>query len=303
MKQLKRGLRICVCWFIIVFEYVLLGTIGEPAFSAKADGNLDYLDGIFVLEKNRRLLTASDGSDILLSTDGEYTTLVSKMSSLEGIGESEWIFPAGIIYHEAQIIGDSVYLMGCSNENGTSFSLMKVRLSDREVEWAGLSTPWSQIEDCYMVNSRTLILTVHGEQITYLFENDSLTKIQIPDNPMVDKSYYYFTGETVADIKDRYAEDGTGGTVIVKNTSGVQQKSGKIRTGWTVEVRRNGERESLVKAVVKGDLGGTSTEDIRFYNESLVGKRTLSGVWLKAADMDDDGEISVRDLLLYKKSK
>ena len=27
------------------------------------------------------------------------------MSSLEGIGESEWVFPAGIIYREAQVLG------------------------------------------------------------------------------------------------------------------------------------------------------------------------------------------------------
>ena len=51
------------------------------------------------------MFTAEDGSSILVSTDGEYTTLVAKMTSFEGIGESEWVFPAGIIYRGGPGVG------------------------------------------------------------------------------------------------------------------------------------------------------------------------------------------------------
>ncbi|MFR1474845.1 MAG: hypothetical protein ACLSB9_03405 [Hydrogeniiclostridium mannosilyticum] len=43
-------------------------------------------------------------------------------------------------------------------------------------------------------------------------------------------------------------------------------------------------------------------ENLRFYNEYLVGRRSLTGAWLKAADMNEDGAVDVGDLLLYKKA-
>ena len=119
---------------------------------------------------------------------------------------------------------------------------------------------------------------------------------------MKGERYYYFTGQTVVDLERQYAQNGTGGAVQVKDNAGVRQKSGKVRTGWTVEVLRNGKQESLITAVVKGDLGGTAAENLRFYNEYLVGRRSLTGAWLKAADMNEDGAVDVGDLLLYKKA-
>ncbi len=281
---------------------LLLTVCCLPVYRTDAAVDLERLEGIFVLQEDRRLFTAGDGSSILVSTDGEYTTLVSKMSSLEGIGESEWVFPAGIIYREAQVLGDSIYLMGCSNQDGSSFLLMKIRLSDREVEWAGLSLPWQAVESCRMTEERTLLITAGGAETAYYFANDLLTPVQAQENPMKGERYYYFTGQTVADLERQYAQNGTGGAVQVKDNAGVRQKSGKVRTGWTVEVLRNGKQESLVTAVVKGDLGGTAAENLRFYNEYLVGRRSLTGAWLKAADMNEDGAVDVGDLLLYKKA-
>lgn len=269
---------------------------------AHAAVDLERLEGIFVLQKDRRLFTAEDGSSILVSTDGEYTTLVAKMTSFEGIGESEWVFPAGIIYREAQVLEDSIYLMGCSNQDGSSFLLMKIRLSDRAVEWAELPLPWQSVEACRMADGRTLLLTVGGIETAYCFADDLLKPVRTPENPMKGKQLYYFTGQTVADLNRVYAQNGTGGIVRVENSDGVQQKSGKIRTGWMVEILRNGKQESLVTAVVRGDLGGTAMENVRFYNEYLVGRRSLTGVWLKAADVNDDGAVDVGDLLLYKKA-
>ena len=58
-----------------------------------------------------------------------------------------------------------------------------------------------------------MLITAGGAETAYYFANDLLTPVQAPENPMKGERYYYFTGQTVADLERQYAQNGTGGAV------------------------------------------------------------------------------------------
>lgn len=88
----------------------------------------------------------------------------------------------------------------------------------------------------------------------------------------------------------RYREESGTNAVFCKNGS---EYSGKLATGMTVRI---GGSESAV--VIIGDVtgeGSVNSRDVNDVSDYIIGAKALSGAYLKAADVNGDGEVSVSD--------
>ena len=115
---------------------------------------------------------------------------------------------------------------------------------------------------------------------------------------------YCFSGPiTVASLQAELDAAQQGSVVHVVGSGGAELTDGNVGTGSVIEVFRNGQLLSRVTAVVLGDLTGDGTVTRQSGNllyEYCVGLRTLSGVYLQAADIDRDGKVDSSDILKIK---
>ncbi len=93
------------------------------------------------------------------------------------------------------------------------------------------------------------------------------------------------------------------GTVTVTNSSGTSKTSGKIGTGDIVKVTVSGNTLTYT-VVIYGDLNGDgaiTALDLLKLQKHLTGSSTLSGAYLKAANVKKSGSPSALDLLKIQK--
>ncbi len=93
------------------------------------------------------------------------------------------------------------------------------------------------------------------------------------------------------------------GTVTVTNSSGTSKTSGKIGTGDIVKVTVSGNTLTYT-VVIYGDLNGDgaiTALDLLKLQKHLTGASTLSGAYLKAANVKKSGSPSALDLLKIQK--
>ena len=109
-------------------------------------------------------------------------------------------------------------------------------------------------------------------------------------------------GQTVAQMKK---EIGNGEAVFYKD--GSVKTSGKIGTGWTVEI--SGEELRTFTVLIYGELSGEgniNTSDRKILIDHLTGKDRLGGVFRDAADVNGDSAVDLKDLVVldnYLKGK
>lgn len=121
-------------------------------------------------------------------------------------------------------------------------------------------------------------------------------------------SYYVFSGAvTVNELEDQLSEEGeTGSYLTVDTVSGSVRQSGNLCTGDILTAfSEDGSVQSRVKVIVLGDVtrsGGVTENAVRALYDDLTGEKPLSGDLLRAADMNQDGDVTTADLLLMKKA-
>ncbi len=97
-----------------------------------------------------------------------------------------------------------------------------------------------------------------------------------------------------------------GYSLTLKDANGTIKpgNSAKVATGNFVSFIRDGSEKSSFKIIVKGDVTGTGTltsRDISAFENYLLGKAELSGEFLQAANINNDGDEDVIDLFLMRK--
>lgn len=119
---------------------------------------------------------------------------------------------------------------------------------------------------------------------------------------------YVFPGPVTVEELENQIEDKIrreGCSLDVTARTGEKRKSGPVCTGDVICVLDSaGNAESSVTAVVLGDLtcdGGDTGRDSEALYQYLTGQRELAGGMLSAADLDRNGTVDTRDLLLLKK--
>lgn len=93
-------------------------------------------------------------------------------------------------------------------------------------------------------------------------------------------------------------------TLRAVKPNGTVLESGNIGTGTSIELRDNERVIDHLVAVVKGDFvgsGNLTSRDERLLYAHLNNGSSLSGVYLQAADIDNDGIVDTTDLLLLKR--
>lgn len=76
-----------------------------------------------------------------------------------------------------------------------------------------------------------------------------------------------------------------------------EKATGACRTGMTVQMKDG----TILCVVVPGDANGSGTvnsADIRALQKAILGEEALSGAFYTAADVDCNGTVDTRDLLL-----
>lgn len=112
-------------------------------------------------------------------------------------------------------------------------------------------------------------------------------------------------GTTFAEFKNNLIFNGY--SLVFKDTNGNVKtgNSTKIGTGYTVTFVKDGAEKESFKLIVQGDVTGTGTltsRDISAFVNYLLGKASLDGLYLQAADFNGDGEPDVIDLFSMYKS-
>ena len=101
-------------------------------------------------------------------------------------------------------------------------------------------------------------------------------------------------GTTVKELKDKYPG------IVLRRKDNTELTSGKLRTGdRAVLGGKTGE------IAVRGDVDGTSSvtsKDVRTLMKSMIGSVCFSASERKAADMNDDGAVDNRDLVLLARA-
>lgn len=121
-------------------------------------------------------------------------------------------------------------------------------------------------------------------------ENNTISGIEPNTTFAAFKNNLIFNGYSLA-LKD------ANGTIKPGN-------SAKVATGNFVSFIRDGSEKSSFKIIVKGDVTGTGTltsRDISAFENYLLGKAELSGEFLQAANINNDGDEDVIDLFLMSK--
>ena len=91
--------------------------------------------------------------------------------------------------------------------------------------------------------------------------------------------------------------------VQVEKTDGTTARdTEKLATGMTVPYSEKEGFPSAYTPVVPGDctgLGLGSDRDVQAVQSHLLGEESLTGPYLRAADLDNDGQVTVEDLVLF----
>lgn len=111
-------------------------------------------------------------------------------------------------------------------------------------------------------------------------------------------------GTTLSELKSNLAYNGY--TISLTDSKGNYKNSNstKLGTGYIINFIKDGVKSISFTLIVKGDLTGTGTltsRDISCMSNYLLGKSSLEGVYLKAADINGDGEVTAIDLLMMYK--
>ena len=103
-------------------------------------------------------------------------------------------------------------------------------------------------------------------------------------------------------LDDELLADFAPEAVHIRSPDGTDVTSGNLATGMTVPYSEKEGFPSAYTLVVPGDctgLGLGSDRDVQAVQSHLLGEESLTGPYLRAADLDNDGQVTVEDLVLF----
>ena len=164
----------------------------------------------------------------------------------------------------------------------------------------------------YKSKNKIQALFFYGNNVAFLDNNFNLHTIKLSDFKESDSELFnkygnessngtikvnsngYITGinsgTTVTDFKKHFSNE-----VIIYDRDGSKITSGKIKTGYRAVVS-----DVIYEISVLGDItgeGNVKSNDISALMSYFVNKSDLSGVYLKSADFNRDGNIDNKDLV------
>lgn len=168
----------------------------------------------------------------------------------------------------------------------------------------------NRIEKIYQTEKSISALFLHKDMAGILYEDFTYEKVDFSEFKKSDSAFS--KNNTAVDTSVRINQDGciTGiesGTTVssfkrlfsadikVFNTDGNEVTSGKVKTGYRAEVDG-----VMYDIAVFGDItgeGNVKTNDTSLLMSYFTEKSSLSGVYLTAADYNNDGKVDNKDLV------
>ena len=110
-----------------------------------------------------------------------------------------------------------------------------------------------------------------------------------------------YTGNS---IKNKLQSADSKAIINVANSNGSEKTTGKIVTGDKVTIKSGSETKTF-SVVIYGDVSGDGqikASDYVLIKNSIMGTKTLSNAYAKAADVNKDGKVKASDYVLIKNS-
>ncbi|WP_293972893.1 dockerin type I repeat-containing protein [uncultured Ruminococcus sp.] len=164
----------------------------------------------------------------------------------------------------------------------------------------------------YKSKNKIQALFFYGNNVAFLDNNLNLNTIKLSDFKESDSDLFnnygnesrnetykvnsdgYITGinsgTTITDFKKHFSNE-----VIIYDRNGNEITSGKIKTGYRTVISN-----VIYEISVLGDItgeGNVKSNDVSALMSHFVNKSDLSGVYLKSADFNNDGNIDNKDLV------
>ena len=112
-------------------------------------------------------------------------------------------------------------------------------------------------------------------------------------------------GATLKDITDLFVPVKNGTLEFMESTGGsLEEDDTPMVTGYVVILRVDGTETDRLSLSLVGDLvpdGLLDNSDLQLVRETIVGKQTLDGLTLLAADADGNGTVDAYDLMAIKR--
>ena len=111
-------------------------------------------------------------------------------------------------------------------------------------------------------------------------------------------------GSTGNSIKNKLQSADSKAIINITNSNGSEKTAGNLVTGDKVTIKSGSENKNYY-FIIYGDVSGDGqikASDYVLIKNSIMGTKTLSGAYAKAADVNKDGKVKASDYVLIKNS-
>ena len=144
--------------------------------------------------------------------------------------------------------------------------------------------------------------SVTPEEPEFVVSDDSEAKINAGEETKI--LYNVPQGATTTDIAAMLKPVSGGTLEFFEATGGSIDDGSTMASGYIVVLRVNGTEKDRMSVAILGDInpdGKVNASDTELMRQAIVGNRAFEPIETLSADMNGDGAIDVRDLLLIKK--
>lgn len=320
MKYLQR--KVCVLSFVLC---ALISLFPLFLYPLNVSAEYEITDDFSVaFPKNQKLFHA-DGGSVLLSTDGEKYTKAALLTDSNNSESALWVLQFSYVYTDALSDGGFLYLLEKPGPSGTKIGRLDIGTQafhtytaavrpSSPLQWEILADKSLSLRAVQLTDSRPGTFRIQMERKPYeaSFTADAASAESTPsssgkpsekpeeDAPVKSIVHTFPEGATVSSLEKEY---GGSAHIVVSDAAGNPQTSGRIHTGWTIRLYEGTRLTSIVTVRIPGDIGGqTDAANRDLYFRYLAGELHLSEPYRTAADLNQDGSITVADLVLFRKS-
>lgn len=306
------------CVFILIFPF-------SPSVTA-ADYTITN-DFTVAFPKNQQLIECPESGYFLLSTDGENFTRITYLTEKENMESALWSIQTTFVFDEALCGETFLYLIEkkMDTASGINIGIMEIQSHDFTIYKAAIRPVYPldwQVFGKGTLSIRASQLTDSAPGVFQLktdvnpYQTSFIPDIPVSSSASSSSSLSSSTSSSSSPVIMRsiFSENTTlsalekeycGPNYFLKayDSAGNPQSSGKIHTGWKLQLYKGTRLESSVTVIIPGDIGGQTVSANRsLYYRFLTGEIQLEEPYRTAADLNGDGLITVSDLVLFRSS-